>query len=260
MKYIELDNIDGMPAGMLKKDGVFSFQCHSRLACFNKCCRNINLFLYPYDILRLKNRLGISSDEFLDRYIDIVMRPLGFFPEVLLRMSETPEKICPFLTEKGCSVYIDRPDACRTFPVEQGIFYDAKNKENIPVYFFKPPEFCLGQHENKQWTALSWAKDQDASAYNKMTALWADLVSLFQNNPWGSESPEGSKAKMAFMATYNIDRFRDFIFKSSFLKRYKIKYDLLSKIKNNDAELLKFGFIWVKYFSWGIKTKNIQQR
>lgn len=260
MKYIELDNIDSLSTGLLKNDDVFSFECHSKLACFNKCCRNINLFLYPYDIVRLKKRLGISSDEFLDKYIDIVLRPLGFFPEVLLRMSETREKTCPFLNEKGCSVYIDRPDTCRTFPVEQGIFYDAKKKENIPIFFLKPPDFCLGQHENKQWTAAAWAKDQDASAHNQMTALWADLVSLFQNNPWGNEGPEGTKAKMAFMATYNIDSFRDFIFKSSFLKRYKVKYDLLSKIKINDTVLLKFGFTWIKYYLWGIKTKNIQQR
>ncbi|MGB5156671.1 YkgJ family cysteine cluster protein [Desulfobacterium sp. N47] len=260
MKYTELDNIDSLSTGMIGNNEVFSFECHSKIACFNKCCRNINLFLYPYDILRLKKRLGISSDEFLDKYTDIVMRPSGFFPEVLLRMSETQEKTCPFLSEQGCSVYIDRPDTCRTFPVEQGIFFDAKKKESIPVYFFKPPDFCLGQHEKKQWTAASWAKDQDASAHNQMTALWAELVSLFRNNPWGSEGTEGSKAKMAFMATYNIDSFRDFIINSSFLKRYKIKYELLSKLKINDTVLLKFGFTWIKYFLWGIKTKNIQQR
>ncbi len=258
MKYIELDNINSLPEGALRKDDVFSFQCHSKLDCFNKCCRNINLFLYPYDILRLKKNRGISSDEFLDKYTDIVMRPSGFFPEVLLRMSETSEKTCPFLSEKGCSIYIDRPDACRTFPIEQGIFCDVKN--NIPVYYFKPPDFCLGQYENKQWTVSSWTKDQEASFYNQMTARWAELVSRFQSNPWGGECPEGSKAKMAFMATYNIDSFRDFIFKSSFLNRYKIKYDLLTKIKSNDTELLKFGFAWIEYFLWGIKTKNIRQR
>jgi len=260
MKYIEIENTDNLPSGYLKEKDLFSFECHSGLACFNRCCRNINLFLYPYDVLRLRKRLGISSDEFIDDYVDIVLRPFGFFPEVLLRMSDNPEKTCPFLTETGCSVYSDRPDTCRTFPVEQGIYHDAGNNKNIVIHFFRPPGFCLGQHENKNWTAESWAKDQDASAHNKMTAMWADLVSLFQNNPWEGEGTNGPKAKMAFMATYNIDRFRDFIFTSSFLKRYLIKYDLLTKIKNNDTELLKFGFVWVKYFLWGINTKNIRQR
>jgi uncharacterized protein len=260
MKHIDIKNTDSMPPGILKEGESFSFRCHSGLACFNKCCRNINLFLYPYDVLRLRKRLGISSDEFLDTYVDVILRPSGFFPEVLLRMSDNPNKTCPFLTETGCSVYSDRPDTCRTFPVEQGIYHDAGNNKNTLIHFFRPPVFCLGQHEDIIWTAESWTKDQDAAQHNKMTALWADLAGLFQNNPWEEEGPGGQKAKMSFMATYNIDRFRDFIFKSSFSKRYIIKHGLLTKIKNNDSELLKFGFIWIKYFLWGISSKNIRQR
>jgi hypothetical protein len=64
----------------------------------------------------------------------------------------------------------------------------------------------------------------------------------------------------AFMATYNIDLFRDFLFNSSFLKRYKIKYEILKKVKKDDVELMKLGFEWVKYFLWGIKTKSIRNR
>jgi hypothetical protein len=260
MKYIDVDNIDDMPAGVLKEGEGFSFQCHSRLACFNKCCRNLNLFLYPYDVLKLRKKLGVSSDDFLDKYTDIVMRPSKHFPEVLLRMSESLEKECPFLTETGCSVYTDRPDTCRTFPIEQGIYYDVEKGNASSVYFFRPPDFCLGRNESRQWTTVSWTKDQNATLYNKMTAMWAEIINLFQNNPWGNEGPEGPKAKMTFMAAYNIDRFRDFIFASTFLKRYKIKQEILIKIKHDDAELLKFGFSWIKYFLWGITAKNIRQR
>lgn len=260
MKYIDVDNIESMPSGMLKEGKVFSFKCHSGLACFNKCCRNLNLFLYPYDVLRLRKKLEISSDDFLDKYTDVIMRPSGFFPEVLLRMSDNPVKTCPFLTETGCSVYSDRPDTCRTFPVEQGIYYDVKKGNTSLVYFFRPPDFCLGQNESRQWTTESWAKDQDATLHNKMTAMWAGIVNLFQNNPWGDEGPEGPKAKMAFMAAYNLDRFRDFIFASTFLKRYKIKQEIMTKIRHNDAELLKFGFAWIKYFLWGIETNNFRPR
>ncbi len=89
---------------------------------------------------------------------------------------------------------------------------------------------------------------------------WAKVKRLFQDNPWGLEGPEGSKAKMAFMAAYNVDRFRGFIFQSSFLKRYKVKSALLKKLKIDDVQLLKFGFEWVKFFIWGIKSKNIRLR
>lgn len=260
MKYIDVENIESMPEGALKEGEVFSFRCHSGLACFNRCCRNLNLFMYPYDVLRLKKKLGISSDDFLEQYSDIVMRPAKHFPEVLLRMSESNEKECPFLTETGCSVYADRPDTCRTFPVEQGIYYDAGKKTASTVHFFRPPGFCLGKNEDVKWTPASWTKDQNAEIHNKMTALWAEIINLFQDNPWGNEGPEGSKAKMAFMAAYNIDRFRDFIFESTFLKRYKIKEELIKKIKKSDTELLKFGFSWIKYFLWGKATDSFPPR
>ena len=260
MKYVDIDNLNQVPGRRLEAGDTFSFHCHSGVDCFNLCCRNLNLFLYPYDVVRLKNRLGISSDQFLDTHVDIVLRPSSFFPEVLLRMSENREKTCPFLTESGCSVYPDRPDTCRTFPVEQGALFNAKTRKAELVCFFRPPDFCLGPDENKQWTISGWAQDQDAVFYQKMTMYWMELKRLFQADPWGTEGPQGPKAKMAFMATYNIDRFRDFVFNSSFLKRYKVKTAVLKKIKADDEELLKFGFDWVKLFLWGIKSKKIRPR
>ena len=207
-----------------------------------------------------KSSIDSSPDEFLDQYVDVVLRPANFFPEVLLRMSTTSEKSCSFLTASGCSVYADRPDTCRTFPFEQGMLYDAATKKDTPVYFFKPPDFCRGHEADDEWTISEWFEDQEAGFYHKMTKQWAGLKRLFQDDPWGLEGPEGSKARMAFMATYNIDRFRGFIFQSSFLKRYKIKSALLKKLKTDDVQLLKFGFEWVKFFIWGIKTKNIRLR
>jgi hypothetical protein len=65
---------------------------------------------------------------------------------------------------------------------------------------------------------------------------------------------------MAFMAVYNVDQFRDFVFQSSFLKRYKVKTAMLKKLKADDVDLLKFGFEWVKFFLWGIKSKHIRMR
>lgn len=260
MKYIDIDQENELPGRRIKEKDTFSFRCYPEIGCFNRCCRNLNLFLYPYDVLRLKNSLGISSDEFLERHVDAVLCPGNFFPEVLLRMSANQQKTCPFLTDSGCSVYADRPDTCRTFPVEQGVQYDATQKKDTPIYFFRPPDFCLGQHEDRQWDTAGWAKDQDAQRYHRMTIRWAQLKRLFQNDPWGAEGSEGSRAKMAFMATYNLDRFREFVIHSSFLDRYKVKSAVLKKIKAHDAELLIFGIDWVKYFLWGIKSTSFKER
>jgi hypothetical protein len=96
MKYVDLDKLKEIPGRRIEAEDTFSFRCHPGIGCFNRCCRNLNLFLYPYDVLRLKNALGISSDEFLDQYVDVVLRSGNFFPEVLLRMSPNEEKDCTY--------------------------------------------------------------------------------------------------------------------------------------------------------------------
>lgn len=260
MKYLEKDEIDRLPGRRLADGETFRFRCHAGLACFNRCCRNLNLFLYPYDVLRLKSRLGVSSDAFLDAHVDVVLRPGSHFPDVLLQMADNDQRSCPFLTEAGCSVYPDRPDACRTFPVEQGRFYDAARGRASTVHFFRPPDFCLGPGEDREWTPKTWARDQEAQVYHRMTRRWAELRLLFQNDPWGGEGPDGAKAKMAFMATYNMDRFRQFVFESSFLKRYRVKPKRVQQIQRDEAELLLLGFDWVRHFLWGLPTERLRPK
>lgn len=260
MKRVDPQDIERMPGRRVAEGETFRFRCHPGIGCFNRCCRNLNLYLYPYDVIRLRTRLGLTSDEFLDRHVDAVLRPGGHFPEVLLRMAENEEKTCPFLASEGCSVYPDRPDACRTFPLEHGLRHDAETDTDEPVFLFRPPDFCLGRHEKKQWTIPEWVEDQEAETYHRMTIEWAKLRRLFRNDPWGAEGPTGSRARMTFMAAYNVDRFREFVFGSSFLRRFKVKPELLSRIKKDDAQLMLLGFDWIKLFLWGIKSQRLKLR
>jgi Fe-S-cluster containining protein len=260
VKELDADDLDRLPGIRIRKGESFGFRCYPRIGCFNRCCRNLNLFLYPYDVLRLKQRLEISSDAFLERHVDTVLRPGSHFPDVLLRMAENPEKTCPFLTAEGCGVYADRPDTCRTFPLEQGLRHDAATGADEPIFFFRPPDFCLGQHEQKQWTVPEWVQDQEAETYHRMTIRWAELRRLLRNDPWGAEGPAGARAKMTFMAAYNVDRFREFVFGSSLLKRFKVKPELLMKIKKDDTQLMLLGFDWIKLFLWGIKSRRLKPR
>ena len=258
MKSIDPQDMDRLPGIPLAEDDRFRFRCHHGLSCFNQCCRNLNLFLYPYDVLRLKKCLNLDSGQFLDRHVDVVLREGNHFPDVLLRMADNASKTCPFLSATGCRVYPDRPDTCRTFPVEHGLLFSDRPGEEEIVSFFRPPEFCRGQYEDQELTRAQWAEDQEAGMHNRMTARWAAIKALFHENPWGPEGVNGPKGKMAFMAAYNLDRFRGFVFESSFLKRYRIKKTLVKKLRASDRELLLFGFEWIRYFVWGIPSKNIR--
>ncbi len=52
--------------------------------------------------------------------------------------------------------------------------------------------------------------------------------------------------KMFFLVSYNIDKFKAFVFESSFLDRYDIDAETIEKIKADDIALLKFGLKWLK--------------
>ena len=258
MKIIKQEDLDNLGGQRLEADENFSFACHAGLDCFNQCCRNLNLFLYPYDILRLKNSLGLTSGEFIETHVDLVLRDGNHFPDVLLSMADNKDKTCPFLTTEGCGVYDDRSYSCRMFPVEQGALYQGNKTAPDLIYFFRPPDFCQGSQEQQQLTPEQWLDDQDAQTHARLTRQWSAVKALFVDNPWGEAGPYGSMGKMAFMAAYNVDAFRDFVFNSSFLKRFKVKTAVQKKLRASEAELMKFGWEWIRWQVWGLKSNLLR--
>ncbi|MFP4475105.1 MAG: YkgJ family cysteine cluster protein [Desulfatibacillaceae bacterium] len=259
MKTVSTEQINGSRGRRIGADETFCFACHPGVSCFTLCCRNLNLFLYPYDVLRLRRALDMDSGDFIDRHTDVVMREGNAFPDVLLRMADNEERTCPFLTDEGCTVYQDRPESCRSFPVENGLLFDEQGQAE-PVHFFRPPDFCEGRHEPDAWTPRTWAEDQGAVHYQRMNIAWGKLKAWFTGNPWGPEGPQGRLAKMAFMATYNPDAFRGFVLESSLGKRFDVKPATIKKIKRDDEELLLFGMDWVRLIVFGQPSKRISPR
>lgn len=262
MKAIDPKCLDGLPGRRLAPDETFDFACHPALPCFNRCCRNLNLFLYPYDVLRLRRRLEMDADGFLDRHVDLVLRPGHAFPDVLLRMGDDAEKACPFLTEEGCRVYADRPFTCRSFPLEKGLAGTEGGGRPQPVYFFRPPDFCCGPGQRQSVTARRWFQEPDTARYDQMTERWAMIAHRLGQppDPWAGQGPEGQRARMVFMAAYNPDALRRFVFESSFLRRFKVPRELQRRIARDDERLLVFGFEWIELFVWGARGKNIRPK
>ena len=64
---------------------------------------------------------------------------------------------------------------------------------------------------------------------------------------------------MTFMALYNLDKFREFVFKSTFLDKFDVDHVRIERIKISDMELLKFAFDWVKFGIFGQKTFQVKQ-
>jgi len=240
----------------LNEDSKFKFRCHPGVSCFNECCADVNIFLTPYDIIRLKNRLGITSQEFLDKYTIIPFDKNLPYPAVLLAMREEGKKACHFVTEKGCSVYEDRPWACRMYPLGMASPKDAGATPAMnEFYFLLKEDICKGFCEEREQTVSDWLNDQGIIEYNEMGELWKDLTlhPYFQ----AEEGMVPEKIEMFFLVCYNLDRFRSFVFESSFLKKFEIEQETIDKMKGSDVELLKFGYRWLRFALFGEKTMDV---
>jgi Fe-S-cluster containining protein len=83
---------------------AFGYTCNRCLSC----CKNMDVPVDPYESARLARHLGISTSQFRQEF---TRDNLGN----MLAHQENSD--CVFLGENGCTVYSDRPLACRLYPL-----------------------------------------------------------------------------------------------------------------------------------------------
>ncbi len=218
----------------------FKFNCSPGVSCFTQCCQDVTIVLTPYDVLRLEKALGISSDEFLDKYTIILPKENRLIPMVILKMNEG-DKRCPLVSKEGCAVYEDRPWPCRMFPLDMnddGTFSRITDSSR-----------CLGLKEEKKWRIYEWLLDQGIVPYEEMNRLFSEITAPLRAQEPTIQNPD--IGKMVFMALYNLDKFREFVFNSTFLDRFDVDSIRVIKIQRSDEELLKFAFDWIKFGLFG---------
>jgi len=223
----------------------FRFGCHPEVACFTRCCTDANILLTPVDVLRLSRRLGLTTTEFLDRHALVPITKDLQLPVVMLRMGEEPERRCPFLGSDGCGVYQDRPWACRMYPVAMALPPARAGFEPEPLYFLLEDGFCQGRDGGRSWTVDDWRRDQDVAGREDLERGFRDIVS----HPWfiGGRHLDPRRMEVFFTACYDLDKFRAFIFESSFLQRFDLDAELTERLRRDDEALLGFGFKWLRF-------------
>ena len=141
---------------MSRKD-CFEFYCGPSVPCFTECCRKLDLTLTPYDVLRLfYPRLEKSPSEFLEDYTVIKTGSRHGFPEVFLKMDVDGEKLCPFVSKEGCTVYEDRPGACRIYPLGRASSKSRSTDLNEEFYFSEVRIPLQGIEQTKNWVIDEW--------------------------------------------------------------------------------------------------------
>jgi Fe-S-cluster containining protein len=231
----------------MTRDSKFRFRCHPGVPCFTKCCRNMNIILTPYDIIRLKNRLGLNSDMFLKLYAQPELLSLTGLPVARLKMLEERDGQCPFVTPEGCQVYTDRPVCCRYYPIGLASLkqQDKRGGEEDEFFFMITEDHCKGFEEDTEWTVASWREDQESDFYDRMNRDWMEL--LLRKKSFGEETEIPEKGRrMFYMASTNMEQFRSFIFESRFLEKYDVKEKVLREVMDDEVRLMQFSFEFMK--------------
>ncbi len=238
-------------------DSKLKFECHKDVSCFTKCCRGINIILTPYDIIRMKNRFQLTSEQFLAMYTKPELLEKTDLPVVTLKLSDDEEKSCVFVKDKGCIIYEDRPTTCRYYPLGVASMSNKEDNDKGEFYFLVNEPHCKGFDEKKIQSIREWRKSQGVDIYDEINAEWTDLVVRKRSFPKNIKLTDKAK-EMFFMSSYNIDKFKKFVFESSFLKRYDIDNAIIEEIKKDEKALLKFGMKWLTetLFKQGQNKKN----
>ncbi len=233
----------------LLSSDTFKFSCTKTIACFNECCRDLNQFLTPYDILRLKNRLGLTSSVFLERYTTRHTGPETGLPIITFKTDYAHKFKCPFVTASGCRVYEDRPSSCRTYPL---IRVASRSRETGTVteqYMLLKEAHCLGCQQGQNWTVREWIENQEVADYNQMNDMFMEIIGL--KNRLFSGPLDIKSSLMFHLACYDLNTFRSHVFNKDLPGGWNLGPETLDALKHDDVELLKLGFKWVKETLFG---------
>jgi Fe-S-cluster containining protein len=231
-------------------DDPFRFRCHKGIACFNRCCENIDILLTPYDIVRLKNRLDIASRDFIDRYTRDCELDAHGMPG--LKLAAKPgSQACAFLTPEGCSVYEDRPSACRYYAL--GLMSmkkkDAGAEED--AYFVVKEAHCLGHQEARTQTVAEYRREQGVDRYDEMNRDWRRIVLKKRSSGPAVGRPSQRSFELFFLASYDIDGFRAFVASEGFDRTFELDAETRARLLGDEDELLAFAHRFLRQVLYG---------
>lgn len=246
-----MENLEKDELQPLAPDEPFCFECHAGLSCFNHCCHDMSQVLYPFDILMLKNYLGLSSSEFLKQYCEIHDGKTSGFPVVTFKLNSRENWACPFVGETGCKVYEARPASCRIFPLARGLSRDRANGKLQEHYARIPDPACRGFESRQTVSMTEWLKSQDVPLYNHMNDAMMPLITL--KNQLMPGALEKKEREIFIMGCYDMDGFREWVLDIGELSDI-FPSDRIMEAYEDEKALLLLALEWVRYRLFG-KTK-----
>ncbi len=232
---------------------VIQFQCRKGIACWNACCSNIDISLTPYDILRLKLRFEISSGAFLQQYTLPYEMEQNSIAGVKLRPVANGSA-CQFMTPQGCSVYEDRPTACRYYPLALLSLRRQDETADSTSYALVEEAHCLGHKEERPISVADYRREQGLEDYDELARGWRQLILKKKSSGPSIGKPSKRSLELFFMVCYDIDRFSEFVASAGFRQLYDLPAQELKDILCDDIALMQFGFRFLRQVLFGEET------
>ncbi|WIM05488.1 MAG: YkgJ family cysteine cluster protein [Candidatus Nitricoxidivorans perseverans] len=252
--------ISGSPVVPNMVDGThkIQFSCRKGISCWNACCSNIDISLTPYDVIRLKTRLGVASAEFLKEYTVPYELEKDDIAGVKFRPVENGTA-CRFMTPEGCSVYEDRPTACRYYPV--ALLSMRKQDEYVDrdSYAIVEEPHCLGHQEPRTLTIDEYRAEQGVAEYDELARGWRQLILKKKSSGPSVGKPSLKSRQLFFMACYDVDTFRAFVASEGFGKLFKLRDDERAMLMADDTELMLFAFRFLKQVLFGEQSIELDE-
>jgi uncharacterized protein len=239
-----------LPENFLPISGAtrFSFACHPGVPCFTECCRQLDLALTPYDVLRLKNRLKLHSGRFLEQYVIIEWDERLLFPQCYLTMVDDGRASCVFVSPSGCTVYADRPGACRAYPVGRGASVGRQGEIKDALVLVKEPH-CQGFRQGPNQTADEYFAGQGLGDYSRFNDA---ILSVTQHERIRNGfRPSRRHLDQFILALYDLDEFRQEFNQGVISLRRPFRADELQGLAGDDEQLLLLGIRWLRQELFG---------
>jgi uncharacterized protein len=236
----------------IEKEEGFCFSCHPAIPCFTDCCRQLELALTPYDVLRLKKACGLHSKEFLDRYVIIEQEDYETFPRFYLTMVDDGRESCVFVAESGCTVYKDRPGACRAYPLGRAAI--RQPDDSVEGFFVLLQEaHCRGFEEQQGQTPAIYSEAQELADYNRLNDAMTAILQHDQIRKGMKFSAD--QIDQFILALYNLDQFRRVLFAGDLPKATPLDESTRLRLED-DEKLLFYAIDWLQALLFKTKTST----
>lgn len=229
------------------------FHCYPGISCFNACCKKADVTLTPYDILRLKKRLGMSSTEFLKQYTVPFQLDQDGLPGLKLKTDDSGTCL-QLNAEEGCGVYPDRPTVCRYYPVALLSLREKGASAAKEQYSLVKEAHCLGHAEDREMSLGEYRAEQGCDEYDEHNREWYQLILKKKSaGPTVGRPPQAS-LQLFFLASYDLDTFRRFVLSENFQANYQLDALQRSELAEDDLALLRFAYRFLRQVLFGERT------